>query len=112
MRPLTLFPIMLLFLLILLFSCSDEEKETEIAVSDLPAAVTSAIEDTMPGFKITEAEIEEEDGQMIYEVEGTMTGETYEIETSAEGKVIEIEKAGEDEEDKGEGEEKREDSRE
>jgi len=67
------------------------EKEQEIALSEVPAPVIAAAEGAVKGIVLTEAEVEEEDGQTVYELEGTVAGKTYEIEVSSEGKVLEIE---------------------
>ena len=53
-------------------------------------------EDTLPGLKITEAEIELEEEQMTYELEGSIDGKTYEIEVTPDGKIIEIEEEKDD----------------
>jgi uncharacterized membrane protein YkoI len=40
--------------------------------------------------------MEEEDGRMVYELEGTADGKEYEIEVTADGRVLEIEQDDED----------------
>ncbi|MDP6523051.1 MAG: PepSY domain-containing protein [Kiritimatiellia bacterium] len=67
------------------------EKEQEIELSAVPAAALNAAKGAVKGIVLTEAEMEEEDGQVLYELEGTANGKTYEIEVTAEGKVLEVE---------------------
>jgi uncharacterized protein YcfL len=78
-------------------SMFDDEKE--IPLSQVPAAAMEAAENAVENITITEAEVEEEDGQMVYELEGIADGVEYEIEVTADGKVLEIEKEDEDNED-------------
>jgi len=68
--------------------------EKEIPLSDVPAAALQAARGAVVGITLTEAETEEEDGQMIYDIEGTADGMEYEIEVTADGKVLEVEKKG------------------
>jgi uncharacterized membrane protein YkoI len=72
------------------------EKEKEIPLSEVPRAALTAAEGAVEGITLTEAEVEEEDGQTVYELEGTANGKTYEIEVTADGKVLEVEDAAED----------------
>lgn len=68
--------------------------EKEIPLSDVPAAAFQAARGAVDGITLTEAEMEKEDGQMIYDIEGTADGTAYEIEVTADGKVLEVEKKG------------------
>ena len=83
-------------------SCSQKEQEQEIAISELPAIITTAIQDTLPGFEIAEAEIETKDKKITYEVEGIYQDQQYEIEISPDGKIIEIEEEDSDSDDENE----------
>ena len=73
------------------------DRDSPIALSEVPAAVRNAAENAVEGIVLTEAEVEEEDGQTVYEIEGKANGKEYEIEVTAEGKVLEIEEEDEDE---------------
>mgnify|MGYP001820160146 FL=1 len=76
------------------------EDEKEIALSEVPAPVMTAAEGAVEGFVPEEAEVETEDGQMVYEIEGKAAdGKKYEIEVSADGNVLEVEEDDEDEDD-------------
>ncbi len=89
-------------LLIGLFSigaCSEAEDEKEIAISDLPAVVVKAVQDSLPGFVISDAEIEGTEPDIIYDVDGSMDGNEYEIEITPEGKILEIEMESDEDED-------------
>ena len=81
----------LLFLITLLASCAAFEKETEIPLTEVPEPVMSAALGAVPGIVIEEAELEEEDGEMVYELSGTAGDKEYEIEISASGEVLEVE---------------------
>lgn len=70
----------------------EEENEVEIALSEVPKAVQEAAKGAVPGLTLgNEAEVEEENGVKVYEIEGTASGKEYEIEVSADGKVLEVE---------------------
>jgi hypothetical protein len=74
------------------------EDEKEIPLSEVPQEVLTAAELAVEGITLTEAEVEEEDGQMVYELEGVANGMEYEIEVTADGKVLEVEQEDEDDE--------------
>ena len=75
------------------------EDEKEIPLSQVPAASMEAAENAVENITITEAEVEEEDGQMVYDLEGIANGVEYEIEVTADGKVLEVEQEDEDNDD-------------
>ncbi len=72
------------------------ENEKEISLSEVPDAALAAAMAAVDGIELTEAEVEEEDGQTIYDIEGTANGKEYSIEVTAEGKVLEVEEETED----------------
>ena len=85
-------------LLLALVGCFSDPDcgEDGIAVTDLPAAVTDAIEAEYPGATLLEAELEEEN----YEVEiETADGEILEVEVSEDGEILEVEVEVEDDDD-------------
>ena len=65
--------------------------DKEIDLAEVPAAALAAAEAAVEGIRITEAEVEEEDGRMVYELEGKANGKEYEIEVTADGEVLEVE---------------------
>ena len=67
------------------------EKEQEIPLSEVPPHIMKAAKASMKGFLPHEAELEVEDGQTIYEIEGTVKGRVYEVEVDMQGKVLEVE---------------------
>ena len=67
------------------------DKETEVALSEVPETALSAAKGAVEGFVPTEAELEEEDGKLWYELEGTADGKVYEIEVTKDGKILEVE---------------------
>lgn len=88
----------LLILIFILISCAEKETEQEISLADVPAAVLSAVQDTLPGLEITKAEIEKSGQDITYELEGKYQGREYEIEVSPTGEIIEIEEENSDKE--------------
>jgi uncharacterized membrane protein YkoI len=77
------------------------EKEKEVPLSEVPEEALKAAQGAVDGITITEAEMEKEDGQTVYILEGEANGKKYEIEVTPEGKVLETE---EETGDKDEGE--------
>ncbi len=73
------------------------ESEKSIPLSEVPAPALEAARAAVEGIVLTEAEVEEEDGQLVYEIEGRANGKEYEIEVTAEGEVLEIEQEDADE---------------
>ena len=65
--------------------------DKEIPLSEVPDVVMQAAMAAVDGIKFKEAEVEEEDGQTVYELEGKANGVEYEVEVSADGKVLEVE---------------------
>ena len=72
------------------------EKEKEIPLSQVPQPALAAAEGAVEGIALTEAEMEKEDGQTVYVLEGEAGGKEYEIEVTAEGKVLEVEEETDD----------------
>ncbi len=68
------------------------EREKPIPLSQVPAAALKAAEAAVEGIVLTGAEVEEEDGRPVYEIQGHTKGMEYEIEVTADGRVIDIEK--------------------
>ena len=75
------------------------EDEKDIPLSQVPEAALEAGRQAVENITLTEAELEEEDGQMVYVLEGTADGIEYEIEVTADGKVLEVEQEDEDGDD-------------
>jgi len=67
------------------------ENEMEIELDAVPANVIAAANRALPGIQLSEAEYEEEEGLMVYELEGMLGATRYEIEITPEGEVLEIE---------------------
>ena len=65
--------------------------DKEIPLSEVPDVVMQAAMAAVEGITFKEAEVEEEDGQTVYELEGKANGVEYEVEVSADGKVLEVE---------------------
>ncbi len=75
------------------------EREKEIPLSQVPQPALAAAEGAVEGIALTEAEMEKEDGQTVYVLEGEAGGKEYEIEVTAEGKVLEVEEETDDDDD-------------
>lgn len=80
--------------------------EKKVSLDKVPQKVIDAAKKAVKGIKITEAEVEEEDGRLVYELEGTADGKEYEIEVTEDGKVLEVES---DDDDKGKKKDKKKD---
>ncbi len=95
-----MFSIVIGLVLVCLVGCesleSVFEKEKEIPLSQVPQPAIAAAEGAVEGITLTEAEMEKEDGQTVYVLEGEADGKEYEIEVTAEGKVLEVEEETED----------------
>lgn len=72
------------------------EDEKEIPLAQVPDAAIAAAKSAVDGIALKEAEVEDEDGQTVYLLEGVAGGQEYEIEVTAEGKVLEVEQQTED----------------
>ena len=72
------------------------DKDKEIPLSQVPAQAVTAAQGAVEGITLTEAEMEKEKGQTIYDLEGMANGQKYEIEVTADGKVLEVEQKGKD----------------
>ena len=85
--------LILLLIVAILGACEsfDGEDETEIPLAEVPGPVMAAARQAVPGIEITEAEIEDEDGQKVYELSGEADGKRYEIEISGTGEILEVE---------------------
>ncbi len=77
----------------LLSSCASMQDDDEVPVdlADVPPAVMVAALSAKPGINITSAELEMEDGEQVYELEGSVAGEMFEIEVSTTGELLEVE---------------------
>jgi hypothetical protein len=69
----------------------EDSDAVSVAISDLPSVVVAAVEQTRPGATIASAEVEEEDGEQLYEVTVVDGGVEYEIDVSPTGAVLEVE---------------------
>ena len=74
-------------------------RDHHLALSELPAAVTSAAIAAVPGLVIESAEQEMEDGVAIYSLEGMANGKAYCVEVSLDGKVLQVEDDDDDDDD-------------
>jgi preprotein translocase subunit SecD len=73
--------------------------EKEIPLAQVPNRAIQAAQNAVDGIALTEAEVEIEDGQTIYVLEGMAKGTEYEIEVTSAGKVLEVEQEADDDED-------------
>ncbi len=82
------------------------EDDKEVPLSEVPTPALQAAQGAVDGVILTEAEMDEEDGRTVYDIEGTANGVEYEIEVTADGKVLEVEQEddddGDDDDDHGE----------
>jgi uncharacterized membrane protein YkoI len=73
------------------FTSEGEWLETEYEVESLPETIETIINETYPGFEISEIEMIESAEFNGYEVELEMNEEEMEILVSMEGEIIEVE---------------------
>ncbi len=69
------------------------EGEKAIPLSEVPTVALEAARAAVAGITLTEAEIDEEGGRLIYELAGRANGSDYEIEVTADGEVLEVEQS-------------------
>jgi len=72
----------------------EDGEEQALSLDQVPANVLEAAHAAVPGAVFTSAELEQEDGQFIYSLEGTLGDERIEVEVSADGRVLEVERGG------------------
>ena len=82
-----------------LVTVSAEEKDTKVAIKDLPKVVVNAVLKQFPGIKLSEAEKETKNGETIYEIEGTLGNKELEVKVSSSGKVLKKEDDNDDEDE-------------
>jgi uncharacterized membrane protein YkoI len=70
----------------------DADDGRTLALADVPRVVLDAAARAVPAATWTAAEVETEDGVLVYELSGTLDGDEVEIEVSADGKVLEFER--------------------
>ncbi len=76
-----------------------EDSETEIPLSEVPQKAIEAAQKAVDGIELVEAEVEEENGVLVYDLVGKAGGIEYEIEVTSEGKVLEVEQEDDDGDD-------------
>jgi uncharacterized membrane protein YkoI len=92
MKKHTILSVITLLTLTLITACADNNNDTEIPVSDVPANVITIVQNILPGIILSEAEKELEGETVIYELEGKLiNGKKYEIEITEFGEIIKIE---------------------
>jgi uncharacterized membrane protein YkoI len=69
-----------------------EEKAEKIAPDKLPQKIKDALNARFPGAKVTSAEKEKENGEIVYDLELTHEGRKYEMDIKEDGTIVEIEK--------------------
>ena len=65
-----------------------EPSDQCISIGQVPTNVVDAVETQLPGIKLVSAELRSDDGERIYELEGTRDGEQWQIEVSADGEIL------------------------
>ena len=64
----------------------------DIELKELPQSVVMAIEKRFPGATLLEAEKDEDDGRVEYEVEIRHDGKRYEVEVTQDGRITDIDR--------------------
>ncbi|GEM_PF-5035522 len=84
--------IFIVFLIMLFTGCSLMEREVDISIDDVPTNIMDAAMTAVPGLTVESAEIETEDSQKVYEIEGVIGDEEVEIDIAEDGTILEIER--------------------
>lgn len=71
---------------------AEEEKETKVALDQVPKAALDAVKEEFPGAKLTAAESAEDDGETYFEIELTHEGHSIDVSVSEDGTIEEVEK--------------------
>jgi len=71
-------------------------EETKLELENVPEAVIKTAKMEVPGIHLLEADMENEDGVVIYELEGEKDDYEYEFEISENGKLLELQKEKKD----------------
>ena len=71
-------------------------EETKLELENVPEAVIKTAKMEVPGIQLLEAEMETEDGVVIYELDGEKDDYEYEMEISEDGKLLELQKEKKD----------------
>jgi uncharacterized membrane protein YkoI len=74
-----------------LTACAGMREEDDIALSEVPAAVTAAAEGAVDGQEIKSAEADDKNGRTVYEIKGLADGVKHEIKIDFNGKVLKVE---------------------
>lgn len=64
----------------------------DIDLKELPERVVAAIDKRFPGATLLEAEKDEDDGRIEYEVEIRHEGKRYEVEVTQDGRITDIDR--------------------
>lgn len=85
-------PLIAVLFVFSLTACFDNDKEEDIALSEVPVNIIEIVQNTLPGISLDEAEKKSKDESVIYELEGKLiNGKEYEIKISDDGTIIKIE---------------------
>jgi hypothetical protein len=90
-------------------ACQTMDRETEIAVDQVPAAVLAAAQKKVPGLVVEVACKEVEGGVLVYCLEGEAGGKDWEVDVTADGKVLEAEELEDEDGDEDDDEDEEED---
>jgi len=81
-----------IFTAVALTACADENNETDIPVSEVPANIIAIVQNALPGIKLDGAEKKPKHNSFIYKLEGKLiNGREYEIKISDNGTILKIE---------------------
>ena len=71
-----------------------------MALSEVPATVKVAAIKAVPGFSPNKAEVENNSGNMVYELKGEAAGKPLEIKLTPDGKILKTKECGKHEDEK------------
>lgn len=85
-----MFVLRILILTVAVLSVAPAYPGEDILIERLPQAVADAVKKQFPGALLQEAELNEGQGQLIYEVDISVDGEKREVEVTPTGKIVEV----------------------
>jgi len=66
--------------------------QENVPINRLPSPVTTAIKNRFPKSELLSAEIDRENGKVIYEVKVRNEGQIYDLDVTPSGKIIKIDR--------------------
>ena len=69
-----------------------DDFDNDIPKNEVPANVLAAAKAEIPGFVLTEANLQQRGATRLFELQGRANGRPYELDITADGRVLHIER--------------------